>query len=561
MSDIRTSLPILRTRLSRRRSTRVLVQRDIRQSEVSNTLRELKKQDLRELIFLKRYYRFQCLAGEYHVGFLAGSDNENMNKYIVVEDLSSWADLPENAKVISAREYLTDPKYSQIKKTRVFNLCQNYSYQSIGYYVSLLAEARGHIALPAVKNLVDLKDLTLVRMVCDAFDELIQKSLKDIRSEQFTLSVYFGQNVAKKYKELSTVFHRYFQIPLMRIRFRHSGKWRIEGIRAISISEVPEDHRSSLKEFTEQYFSRRNYPVARPAGPSHDLAILVSPADPAPPSNTKALKKFVETAEKLNFRVEMLRPADFSRLSAFDALFIRMNTEVHNGAYAFARKAEQEGLALIDYPSAILRCCNKVYMAEALENAGLKKPQTLILHRENREDVIRTLGFPVVLKSPDSSFSFGVKKAENETEYFPMIDKMLEHSELVIAQEYLPSEYDWRIGILDQQPLFACRYYMARGHWQIYNWKARKKGDQDGNVEAMAIEDVPDAILKTAMKAAKLMGDGLYGVDLKEVNGSPIVIEINDNPNIDFGVEDGYYGDKIYLKIIRAFKERIDRII
>lgn len=520
-----------------------------------------KKTETSGINFIASLLSISTASGESRFEFLPEVLREYMNKYIVVEDLRSWEDLPENVKIISARDYLTNPEYAQIKKVRIFNLCENYSYQSIGYYVSLLAEARGHVALPAVKNLVDLKDLILVRMVCDEFDELIQKSLKNLRSEQFILSVYFGQNVAKKYKELSTVFHRYFQIPLMRIRFKYSGKWMIEGIRAISVSEVPEDHRNSLKEFMDQYFARRNYPVARPAGPSHDLAILVSRDDPAPPSNTKALKKFVETAEKLNFRVEMLQPEDFSRLSTFDALFIRMNTEVHNGAYAFSRKAEQEGLALIDYPSAILRCCNKVYMAEALENAGLKKPKTLILHRENREDVIKSLGFPVVLKSPDSSFSFGVKKAETESEYFPMIDAMLEHSELIIAQEYLPSEYDWRIGILDQQPLFACRYYMARDHWQIYNWEARKKDDQDGNVEALAIEEVPDGILKTAMKAAKLMGDGLYGVDLKEVAGSPVVIEINDNPNIDFGVEDGYYGEKIYQKIIRAFKERIDRII
>lgn len=185
----------------------------------------------------------------------------------------------------------------------------------------------------------------------------------------------------------------------------------------------------------------------------------------------------------------------------------------------------------------------------------------MIVHRENIDHVGAELGFPVVLKSPDSTFSYGVKKAETEDEYQSMIEEMLKHSDLVIAQEYMPSDYDWRIGILDQQPIFACRYYMAKGHWQIYNWNALKKNDKDGWTDAMAIEDVPDYILKTALKAAKLMGEGLYGIDLKEVKGKALVIEINDNPNIDFGVEDVYYGEKIYQKIIRAFKERIDRIL
>ena len=40
------------------------------------------------------------------------------------------------------------------------------------------------------------------------------------------------------------------------------------------------------------------------------------------------------------------------------------------------------------------------------------------------------------------------------------------------------------------------------------------------------------------MRAAAERGDGLYGVDLKDVDGRAIVIEINDNPSIDAGVED-----------------------
>lgn len=483
-----------------------------------------------------------------------------MRKFIVVEQPASWINLPDNAEIISAKDYLTSSEFSKIKKARIFNLCLNYSYQSTGYYVSLLAEARGHTALPAIKNLVDLKDMTIVRLLSSEFDELIQKSLKDIQSRHFILSIYFGQNVAKKYKEISAAFHRQFQIPLMRVTFEFDHKWFIKEIKAISEAEVPEEHTTLLQEFTAQYFAKKRYHTARPTPSSYDMAILVKTDDPAPPSNPKALKRFIDAAEKMDFRVELIERNDLSRLSAFDALFIRMGTEVNNEAYAFARKAEQEGLALIDYPSAMLRCCNKVYMAEALENAGIEKPKTLIIHENNTGQVKAEIGFPVVLKSPDSTFSYGVKKAEDEQAYIPMIQEMLKYSDLVIAQEYLPSDYDWRITILDHQPLFACRYYMAKGHWQIYNWHAHKKNEKDGYVDAVAIEEVPEKIMKMALRAAKLMGEGLYGIDLKEVNGRAMVIEINDNPNIDAGIEDAYYGKKIYKKIISAFKERIDKV-
>ena len=168
------------------------------------------------------------------------------------------------------------------------------------------------------------------------------------------------------------------------------------------------------------------------------------------------------------------------------------------------------------------------------------------------------LKLPCILKAPDSTFSFGVKKAKTEEEYYTLVKSMLQESELIIAQEFCPSDFDWRIGILDGQPFYACKYYMAKGHWQIYNWNAKNKDDQDGNADVMAIEDVPKKIMETALNAGKIMGPGLLGIDIKEVNGKPLVIEINDNPNIDFGVEDRYYGDLVYSKIIEALLKRLE---
>jgi hypothetical protein len=88
-----------------------------------------------------------------------------MNKYIVVDQPQKWNFLIENITVISSQYYLTNPKFSQLKKARIFNLCRDYSYQSKGYYVSLLAEARGHLPIPTVKTIVDLRALKLGRIV------------------------------------------------------------------------------------------------------------------------------------------------------------------------------------------------------------------------------------------------------------------------------------------------------------------------------------------------------------------------------------------------------------
>lgn len=480
-----------------------------------------------------------------------------MNKYIVVNQPEKWHFSIENISVISSQDYLTNPKYSLLKKARIFNLCKDYSYQSKGYYVSLLAEARGHMPIPTVKNIVDLKALKLVRIVSDEFDDVIQQSLKNIKSQEFTLSIYFGQNVAQKYKELSALFYKHFQVPFLRVKFNHTTRWHIQNIRAISESEIPVEHLESVHIFANQYFSKKRYDTPKLVTSDFDLAILVNPNDPAPPSNAKALKKFIDLAEKMNIYAEIIEPKDLSRLSSFDALFIRQSTEVNNEAYAFARKAQQEGLALIDYPDAILKCCNKVYMAEALNNANIATPKTVIVHKDNRNQTLETVGLPCVLKAPDSTFSFGVKKAKTEEDFQTLVSEMLKESDLIIAQEFCPSDYDWRIGIIDDKPFYACKYYMAKGHWQIYNWNAKKKDDKDGNADCLPIEKVPKKVMDMALKSVKLMGKGLYGIDIKVVNNKPMVIEINDNPNIDFGVEDLHYGDAVYNEILLAFKNRI----
>lgn len=465
----------------------------------------------------------------------------------------------EGEKVISAQDYLTMPEYATLKGARVFNLCNEYTYQSKGYYVSLLAEARGHKPLPSVRDILDLKAPTLVRTIAEDLDDLIQRSLKNIKSEEYILSIYFGQNVATSYKELSQAFHRYFPAPFLRVKFVHNHKWTVSSAKAIAINDIPPDHFSYISRFAKEYFSKKRYDRARPKINNYSLAILTKEHDEAPPSDPKALQKLIDVANKHGFDAELISPKDMNRLPAFDALFIRMNTHVNNESYRFARRAQSEGIAIIDYPDSILKCANKVYISELLKLANVPTPKDMIIQKENRHTVIENLGLPCVLKLPDSTFSFGVKKADTKEELSTLLDQMLKHSELIIAQEYYFTDFDWRIGVLDGRAIYACKYFMAKSHWQIYNWKASKEKDQTGSFETFAVDKVPQEIINLAVKSAKLVGDGLYGVDIKEKNGTYVVIEINDNPNIDAGVEDKVLGDKLYSELIGAFKQRIEK--
>lgn len=482
-----------------------------------------------------------------------------MRKIVVVNYLEDWGfDHLEEVEVVAAKSYLTDPSFLEIKNARVFNLCRSYKYQSTGYYVSLLAEARGHKAIPNVTTIQDLKSPTIVRAITEELNETIQKSLGRLKSPHFTLSIYFGQNVAKQYEKLSKQLHTLFQAPLLRAQFVFNKEWVLQSILPIPLNEVPEEHKKYVVKFARAYFAKNRFSSAPTNKSVYDLAILVNPAEQEPPSNKKAIELFVGAAESLGFYTELITKDDYRRLSEFDALFIRETTAVNHHTYRFARRAEADGLVSIDDPTSILRCTNKVYLAELLTKARLPIPKTMIIHQDNRDQVARELGLPCVLKKPDSSFSQGVVKVKDAQGLQRELDEMLEASELVIGQEFMPTEFDWRIGIIDRQPLYACKYYMAKDHWQIYNWNG-KKSDTTGHVETLPMEAVPFFVLHAAIKAANLVGDGLYGVDLKEVDDKAYVIEINDNPSIDFGWEDQVLKKGLYLAIMKSIKKRLDR--
>ena len=96
---------------------------------------------------------------------------------------------------------------------------------------------------------------------------------------------------------------------------------------------------------------------------------------------------------------------------------------------------------------------------------------------------------------------------------------------------------------------------MARGHWQIIHRQGGRL--RQGNAETLAVADAPEAVVKTAVRAAGLIGKGLYGVDLKEVDGKIMVIEINDNPSIDSGVEDMILKEGLYREIMQVMFDRV----
>jgi glutathione synthase/RimK-type ligase-like ATP-grasp enzyme len=212
-------------------------------------------------------------------------------------------------------------------------------------------------------------------------------------------------------------------------------------------------------------------------------------------------------------------------------------------------------MPVMDDPDSILKCTNKVYLHELMTRHGVPTPKTMLVHRENLDCVVPALGLPCILKVPDGGFGLGVVKIHNEKELVARATPFLARSELLIAQEWLPTAFDWRVCVLDKRPLFVCKYFMAPGHWQVIKRGSAER--VEGETVALTVGEVPEVVISTAVRAANLIGDSLYGVDLKQVGDQCYLIEVNDNPNIDSGNEDQILKDALYREVMGVYARRI----
>jgi glutathione synthase/RimK-type ligase-like ATP-grasp enzyme len=288
----------------------------------------------------------------------------------------------------------------------------------------------------------------------------------------------------------------------------------------------------------------------------YDLAVLYDPNEKMAPTSPASIKYFARIAERLSVDVEPITKRQLAELAEYDGLFIRENTSIDNHTYRFARRASQEGMPVIDDPISMIRCTNKVFLMELLNQNQVATPPTVMLAEgADLAKAMDELLLPLVVKIPDGSFSRGVHKVNTPEEFRRVADELFEETDLILAQKFLPTEFDWRVGILSGEPIFVCQYRMARGHWQIVKHRADGSA-REGGFRTFDIEHAPPALIDIAVRAARPIGEGFYGVDVKETPNGFIVMEVNDNPNLEHGIEDQIGKDEIWIKLLRWFIER-----
>jgi len=267
-----------------------------------------------------------------------------------------------------------------------------------------------------------------------------------------------------------------------------------------------------------------------------------------------SLSNFRLAAFQMGHQLDFVFRNDIQLLENYDAVFIRALTDPMNVTYVVSRMAEMKGKLVLDDSESIRICCDKVHMYKRLMRDNVSLPDTVFLDsdeviEENAYELFETLGVPLVLKAPESSFSAKVEKASNPQEFVRIGKRFLRRTDRIIAQQFIPSDFDWRVVTLGGKVLAVVKYIMPKNGWRIYDRR------EDGKtsvctVQCPTMDEVSKGLVNVALSASRAIGKGLYGVDIKEVNGEFFVIEVNDNPNIDAGFEDEA-NPEIYSSIVK----------
>ena len=135
---------------------------------------------------------------------------------VLVDHLKDFPNAETPHKVITTREYLARPQLFAAARPKVINLSRSYSYQSRGYFCSLLAEARGHRVLPTVESMLDLGGKELYVHAVPELEQELNRCVKAGKlaiEEETRLTCCLGLVDRKGLERFSRLLFDWFRCP------------------------------------------------------------------------------------------------------------------------------------------------------------------------------------------------------------------------------------------------------------------------------------------------------------------------------------------------------------
>lgn len=184
----------------------------------------------------------------------------NSDHLIIVEKPNDFRWSDPGMEVVTAENFLADGPRIRSRPRKIINLCRSYSYLSVGYYCSLLAEARGDRVTPSVETILDLgrrKQQASMLPMLNSLVGPLKEVPRSVRS--LTLHVFFGEIEDPQLANLARKSFEMFQCPLLEIEVERAAKsevWEVAALqplnRLLKYSRASEPAQRRQAHFSQQ---------------------------------------------------------------------------------------------------------------------------------------------------------------------------------------------------------------------------------------------------------------------------------------------------------------------
>lgn len=218
------------------------------------------------------------------------------------------------------------------------------------------------------------------------------------------------------------------------------------------------------------------------------------------------------------------------KLERFDAVVPRIGASVTFYGTAVVRQFEMMGVYCVNESVAISRARDKLRSLQLLARRGVGLPTTAFAHSpDDTADMIKLVrGAPMIIKLVEGTQGKGVVLAETDQAAGSVIDAFRDLNAHFLVQEFIEEAKgsDIRCFVVGGKVIAAMQRKAAQGEF-------RSNLHRGGTATSATLSKAERA---TAIRAAKIMGLNVAGVDLVRSRRGPAVLEVNSSPGLE-GVE------------------------
>ena len=213
-----------------------------------------------------------------------------------------------------------------------------------------------------------------------------------------------------------------------------------------------------------------------------------------------------------------------------EAIIPRIGYSITEEGVRRVRQFERMGVIVMNSSDGITRSRDKLIACQMMSSGNIPVPITaqVVSWEDTNRAISRVGGTPCVVKATEGTHGAAVFLAKTDQHARQLVYQMLERDMRPLVQEYIEESHGKDIrALVVGGKVVACMRRRANGD------EFRSNFHLGGNVEKVTID--PD-YEKIAIKAARILGLEIAGVDLLESDRGALVLEVNSSPGLE-GIE------------------------